>query len=247
MSQSMEISAAGIDALAKQYRAVAMNLSNISTPGYKRRIGSFQQALDNASLTGNSEIDKGFEQVDNKMFSDFSQGILTSTGRKLDVAIQGDALFVVETENGPLYTRNGTFTRNQNGKLVDSIGRTISGDNGPIMVPADTSTNDLTIGSDGTVQAGENVIGKIKTVFFSDTKQLRPVGNGCFMPPKDMEPQNTKTGDYSIHQTFRESANVNSASELINLMRITRLYETNINSLRKVDEQVKSLINIAMS
>lgn len=247
MSQTMNISAASIEALAKQYRAVAMNIANASTPGYKRRTGRFEQELAKAGKSARSKANTGFTTVNNRIYCDFTQGSITRTGRKLDVAIQGKALFVVETSSGPLYTRNGIFRRDPDGKLIDSLGRTISGTGGPITIPGDADTSSITIGTDGTIASGENVLGKLKTVVFDNTDDLQPVGDGCFKPAEGVVPSDATSEDFRIHQHFREEANVNSATELINLMRITRLYETNINSMRKVDDQTKSLIDIAMS
>ena len=67
---------------------------------------------------------------------DLSQGSLLTTGRSLDVAINGKGFFVIETENGPLYTRNGVFQVGNSGQLVDLDGRLVAGEAGPIVVPS---------------------------------------------------------------------------------------------------------------
>ena len=57
------------------------------------------------------------------------------TGRSLDVALHGKGFFVIETPDGPLYTRHGMFRPNENGQIVDSEGRLVGGANGPLTIP----------------------------------------------------------------------------------------------------------------
>src|SRR5512138_2875665 len=122
MADSIEGLSSNIQALTREYEAVAQNLANMSTAGYKRTLNSFSREL----LTKLSESpdtlpeDGTIQAISGR---DFSQGSLVRTSRSLDLAIQGKGFFVVETPEGPLYTRNGAFQIQQDGRMVDLNGR----------------------------------------------------------------------------------------------------------------------------
>ncbi len=97
MSDEFDVAASSIAALVQDFRAVAQNLANINTSGYKRICTAFSQVL--ASQLG----------VQATPTVDFTQGTLTRTGRPLDLGLEGKGFFVIETPTGPLYTRNGGF------------------------------------------------------------------------------------------------------------------------------------------
>src|SRR4030066_1024522 len=145
-----------IDALTKEFNIIAHNLAKVSTVGFKRRCHAFSKSLEaqDAETYSPGTIDL------NSIF-DFSQGSIVETGRPLDFALHGKGFFVIETPEGPLYTRNGTFQTNQNRQIVDSQGHIVAGQAGPITIPGNVGISQLSVSNDGTISAGEIAIGKL--------------------------------------------------------------------------------------
>lgn len=248
MSQSMEITAASLSALTEQYRAITQNLANANTVGFKRRVSNFRQILEQAQAAqAGGAVNLHSDGLRNRIALDFTQGVLDHSQRPLDLGIDGKGFFVVETTNGPLYTRNGTFVVNEDGKLCDTQGRLVAGDSGPITVPENISHLDVTVAHDGTVMAGGQNIGKVKIVTFEDTARLEPNGKGCFVAPPDVRPETPEPGEGRVLQGFRENSNVSAVEELINLMQVTRLYEAGIKSFNAQDERLQTLLRMANS
>ena len=231
------------DALMKEYEIITHNLANVSTAGFKRRCNAFskvldeQSSLDSSYTPGTVELSSAF---------DFSQGSLTETQRKLDFALMGKGFFVIETPDGPLYTRNGVFSANQNGQVVDMSGRTVAGESGPITIPGIVSVSELYVAADGTISAQGTQIGKFRLVDFGDSQgKLAPVGNNCFMATEEgVVPSAAE--NIIVKQGFQESSNVKIIDELVDMIMVSRLYEANMEFLKTTKEASSSLISAAM-
>jgi len=232
-----------INSLINEYHTIAHNLANINTAGYKRKVNLFSRVLHN-QMGGGLENAVAAGEVQSKSAIDFSQGTLLRTDRTLDLAITGKGFFVVETPDGPLYTRNGVFHINPAGRIVDLSGRTVAGADAPISVPANVSELSITISEDGTVRAGEAELGRLRVVDFGDDEdKLISVGENCYSAPADIKPAEAK--DAVIRQGYRENSNVKMMSELVDLISVSRMYETNMNLLRKRRENSKAILGVA--
>jgi flagellar basal-body rod protein FlgF len=219
-------------AMASHYRAITHNLANANTAGFKRQIGSMSQPTDGGTVEGSISID-------------FDQGKLVHTGRPLDFALEGDnCFFVVETPQGPLYTRNGVFRANDKGQLVDGAGRTIAGQSGPIVIPPSVGTTGVDVSSDGLMSGGGQAIGRIKIVEFEDATKLIRAGGVAFKAPDGMQPKEAEKP--VVYQRFQEASNVVAVEELVDLITLSRLYEGNFKSIGSQDERMKSIIQVAM-
>jgi flagellar basal body rod protein FlgG len=242
----MQVTASDLGALTKQYRAITHNLANANTVGYKRRISRFRRIMNDMAGEGSDTpgADHIGHQIRNVVSIDFGQGVFNITGRPLDLAIDGKGtFFVIETDKGPLYTRNGSFHASPNGQLVDAGGRVVAGDGGPITLPRDVALSQIVIGRDGTITAGDNTIGKIRLAHFKDTTALQPIGDGCFRAPPRTRPG--KPEDAKVFQCRIEQSNVSAVEELIKLVQVTRLYEAGIKSITSQDERLRSLMRVA--
>jgi flagellar basal body rod protein FlgG len=235
----------GISALANDYHIIAHNLANINTAGYKRKVNSFTRELMKQVSDGpDGSVPEGEISI-NSVF-DFSQGSLLKTNRSLDAAISGKGFFVVETPDGPLYTRSGMFQVNPQGQLVDLEGRMISGDGGPIVIPVDVSVQQVNIGEDGSVSTDGNSLGRLKVVDFKeDEEKLFPVGKNCFSVPEGVAPVAAEKA--LIKQGFQENSNVERMEEVVGMITVSRLYETNMKLLARRHENAKVLIGVANS
>ena len=188
MPDQIELISASLEALTESLRATAHNIANVNTTGYKRLHGSFGQEL--------AEEIEGQEAAEAAL--DFTQGGLIRTGRPLDLALRGKGFFVIETPQGNLYTRNGTFTANATGQLVDTSGRTVAGVSGPITIPASVSPMQVTVSTEGYVAAAGARVGQLRIVEFADTSTLRSVGASCFEQTDPAEP--TAAAETSVQQ-----------------------------------------------
>jgi flagellar basal-body rod protein FlgF len=244
MTQPVSQLNSSIDALSRELEIITHNLANASTAGFKRRSNAFTKILDKQQGTPETYTPG---KIDLQSAFDFSQGNLVQTGRSLDFALGGRGFFTVETPNGPLYTRNGVFEVNQNGQIVDSMGRIVSGESGPITLPASVSMMDINVATDGRISANGSVIGKFKVVDFKkeDENKLAPAGGNCFMiSDKSIQPTSPET--VFIKQGSQESSNVKVVDELVDMVMVTRLYEANMKYVGAQRENSSTLTSVAM-
>jgi flagellar basal body rod protein FlgG len=235
--------ATGLQALMNEYETVSHNLANSSTSGFKRRVNSFSAELQRQQrMSEERSLLNGRINAEGSI--DFTQGFLMRTERPLDVALEGKGFIALETPQGPLYTRNGALTINILGQLVDASGRLVAGQNGPITIPRAVSENEIQIDSDGSVRAGELELGRIRIVEFGEaTDELIPDGNGCFRAPDDLIP--AAAASTRARRGCRENSNVQMMQELTSLVSLSRLYEANINVLRKRRENTATILDVA--
>jgi flagellar basal-body rod protein FlgF len=245
MSEIISQASSAVAQLEREFELIAHNLANTNTVGYKRRCNTFSKVLaaqQQLSAEGSSDAQEGISEA----ALDFSQGSIFQTGRSLDLALYGRGFFVVETPEGPLYTRNGMFRLDTNGQIVNTEGKIISGNAGPITVPPNADIQRINVSADGTISTGGNIVGKLKIVELGDNReQLVSVGKSCFSAPDDAEPveaQNT-----IVKQGYLESSNVEIAEELVDMMMVTRLYEANMKIISVNRDASSSLMNVAMS
>ena len=233
-----------IDALTREFDIIAHNLANVSTVGYKRRCNAFSKSLE-AQGTGVQTYSPG--NLDLESVFDFSQGSIVETGRPLDFALFGKGFFVIETPEGPLYTRNGVFHANQNGQIVDSVGRIVSGEAGPITIPSGVAPAQLNVASDGNISSGDITIGKFRFVDFPDNEDtLVPAGDNCYqMPEQDITP--VAAENIVVKQGYQEASNVKMIDELVDMMMVARLYEANMKFVTAQGEATNSIMSVAMA
>ena len=231
-----------LNGLTREFNIIAHNLANASTVGYKRRCNSLSKSLTAQGAGTKAETDDG---TDLYTAFDFSQGSFIATGRSLDFALCGKGFFVIETPNGPLYTRNGVFRLDQNGQIVDSAGRIVTDQAGPISIPPDVGLSQISVSSDGSISAGGTTVGKFKLVDFKDKEgELIAAGLNCFQAPKTAEPQPPE--NLIVKQGFQENSNVQLVEELVDMIMVTRLYEANMKFMSVSKDASKSLMSVAM-
>jgi len=243
MADTIAQVSSSIEALTKEFEVITNNLANTSTVGYKRRCNTFSRLLEEQQ--SGEEAEPTYEVALDTKF-DFSQGNVVESGRPLDFALYGKGFFVIETPEGPLYTRNGTFSTDRNGQIVDMEGRMVAGEAGPITVPAGVGVSQITISNDGTVSAKGTPTGKFRLVNFGNNEsKLIPVGGNCFkMGEEGVEP--VKAEHIVVKQGYQESSNVNIVDELVDMIMVSRLYEANMKFLAAQKETSSSIMSVAM-
>ncbi len=238
MSGITEQISANINQLTQEFEIITHNLANASTTGYKRRCNVFSKSLEQQE---GLSPDAG----DSTSQLDFSQGNITETGRPLDLALYGKGFFVIETPNGPLYTRNGVLHINQNNQIVDSMGRIVAGESGPITVPENVGTLQLNVSSEGTISANGATIGTFRLVDFEDENKLVAAGENCY---RTLEKDITaiEANNITIKQGYQEASNVKIIDELVGMILVSRLYEANVKTISALKETSSSLTSLAM-
>ena len=237
-----------LSGLKQEFNTIAHNLANIETVGYKRTCNAFSRALEASGAGSQAEVGEppGGEGVNIESELDFTQGSIIETGQPLDFALAGKGFFVVETPEGALYTRNGMFRLNQNGQIVDTAGRIVAGESGPITVPSNVGLSQISVSNDGSISADGAVIGKFRLVDFAEKEnELRQAGINCFEAPADAKPEAATS--LSVKQGFKESSNVQMMEELVDMMMVARLYEANMQFISVKRDASRSLIDLAMS
>jgi flagellar basal body rod protein FlgG len=231
-----------IKGLTQEFDLIAHNLANVSTPGFKRRYNDFSSLMAQESAA-NGTTD---ENSPPHTALDFTQGNFIETGRTLDMALCGKGFFVIETPQGPLYTRNGMFRLNENNQIIDLAGRTVAGESGPITIPQTVGPSQISVANDGSISGAGIPIGKFKLVDFPDKEnKLSTVGLNCFQSPVNLSPDSAK--NLIVKQGFQEGSNVQITEELVDMIMVSRLYEANMKFISKDGETAKNLLDVAMS
>jgi len=245
MSEITDQVSSSIDALTKEFEIISHNLANVSTTGFKRRCNAFSQYLD-AQETGTETYSPGSIEL-NSVF-DFSQGSIVETDRPLDFALYGKGFFVIDTLEGPLYTRNGIFLRNQNGQIVDFQGRIVAGEAGPITIPNDVGIQQVSISSNGSISIGGTTVGKFQLVDFEDNEdKLMPTGENCYAMPSNKNIQPVAAENIVVKQGYQEASNVKMIDELVDMIMVSRLYEANMKFFTASTEVANTIISAIMA
>ena len=212
-------------ALSRELDVVANNIANIDTTGYKANGALFEEYLSSAT-NGNQGSPISFVR-DRATYIDMSRGPLQRTGNPLDLAVDGEAFFAVQTANGVRYTRNGSFKIDATGQIVTSDGNPVLGDSGPIKLQP--NDRQIQVSRDGTVSVREGSSnadsqrGKLRLVRVADAKQLQKDGGGLFnYLGTGQPPQDTKS---SVIQGSLEKSNVKGVLEMSRMIEITRSYQ----------------------
>jgi flagellar basal-body rod protein FlgF len=199
---------------------IANNLANASTVGYRSQHNVFSSVLAEANGASGSPLNQAMNNfgVLSGTTLDQSQGALQKTGNNLDVAIEGSGYFVVQTANGPMYTRNGGFQVSIKGQLITSSGDPVLGSSGPITMPP----GEVSISADGTISSNGALAGKLKVVQFAPGTTLTSAGETYYSAPPKTEIPAT---DSTVKQGMLESSNVNPVASMVELITAQRSAE----------------------
>lgn len=228
----------------KRLDVITNNLANAATTGYKKD-GVTNQSFRNLLAYKVKDVSENYtdKQIGKmslgvkigEVYTNYDQGSLRSTGNTFDFAIQGKGFFNVSTTDKDgnqvvKYTRDGSFTMNQDGKLVDVNGNTLMGEGGEITIPDNTAN--VKVDENGSIYADGVFVDKIKLTDFTDYSYLKKQGDSFYLP-QDGATQLDSTA--TIQQGYTEQSNVNVVTEMTSMIAITRAYEANQKVIQTID------------
>ncbi|HET7536586.1 MAG TPA: flagellar basal-body rod protein FlgG, partial [Candidatus Didemnitutus sp.] len=258
MNLSLYSAATGMEAQQLNLNTIANNLANVNTPGFKRAKIEFQDLLyqkpkgAGADAGGGNVVPTGIEIGNGSRVAAtakvFTQGQLTNTGEKLDIAIQGDGFFEVQKPDGTLaYTRDGSFKLNSQGQVVTSDGLPVLSGFQPI--PAGASSVNVAENGQVTVQTatGQTTF-RLNLTRFANPSGLQSLGGNLYGETAASGTPETgaagENGFGSTMQGYVETSNVNIVEEMVNLIVAQRAYEVNSKSIQTSDEMLQNVTNL---
>ena len=222
--------------------SVSQNLANTNTPGFRASIDAFRAV----PLVGEGLPTRTFV-VDSTAGTDFTPGVMQTTGRVLDVAIDGKGWLAVQDANGnEAYTRNGSLKVQPDGILQSSNGMNVMGDGGPITIPPDTQ---VTIAKDGTIstvpsgsQASQVVVvGRLKLVNPPENQMVR--GDDAMFRTKDGNPADADA-NVTVVSGSLEGSNVNTVEALVDMITLARQFDAQMKMLQMADDNAKQASSV---
>ena len=260
MIRSLWISKTGMEGQQTKLDAIANNLANVATNGYKRSGVVFEDLMyqnlrqSGAATSEQSQLPTGLQIGLGVRAAattrNFSQGTLAQTSGQFDVAIEGSGFFQVQLPDGTTgYTRDGAFQLNSTGQLVTSAGYTVQPG---ITIPA--AARSVTVAKDGTVaitlqgQPQPQTVGQLQIATFVNPGGLDPLGGNLFAESASSGTPNAaapgSSGHGTLRQGFIEGSNVNVVEELVSMIATQRAYEMNSKSIQASDQMLQKLSQI---
>ncbi len=217
MPGTQYVALSGMRSRLDELDRLAIDIANISTPGYKSQRGA-QKSEDRPSF--GDELQTAIDTVANGTKIDFSPGTVINTGRDLDVAIEGQGFFVVEGERGTRYTRDGHFSKSASGELVTRDGSVVQGTSGPITL----GPGPIRIDNEGVVYAGKTKAGTLQVVTFDDPNKLTPETGAIFRNDVDLTPNDVD--QITVLGGSLEGSNVSLPEKMAQLIEVSRNFDS---------------------
>lgn len=271
--------AKGMQALIDFEDVTAHNLANVTTNGYKKTTMTFQDVMQSRVQAQNAQGKKvEIGSLSNgarteRTYIDFSQGGLTESGNKMDVAFHGDGFYKVRYQDIPdnkeydirdyYYQRTGNFKLNDENYLVNSDGDFIMDmENRKIRITRDPDAvdlddmnrwdvmKDLVIAENGQislVNPNYNIaLQKIQICDFEDKTKISGIGQAKYLPIYGQNPNvYTKAdGTFSLQQGMVEMSNANTINEMLNSINVSRGYESMSKILKNQSDTVQQAISL---
>lgn len=252
LTRGMEEVTQGMIAMRAMQDVVSNNLANANTPGFQEDtllVSDFNHAYAAAleegegNTVGYSPAGGGVSGETRLLFktvTKFSPGKLKSTGEPFDLAIDGKGFFTIQARDGIHFTRNGNFTINGEGYLVNREGGLVLGERGPIKLSGDS----FKVKTDGTILVDKKTVDQIR-ISWIDPKELSKVGSTDF---KAVNPLSWHATDRpKIMQGFIEMSNVNAVKEMVQMIAIMRAFEAQQKLLQTQDQMRAKANQIAQT
>ena len=237
MLEGLYSAAAGLAAQQRRLDAVANDVANVSTDGYKSlRVAFRDLAYQRVGAGATDGVRTGSGADAWVMGRSFAQGALRRTDRPLDVSLQGRGFMRVRTEDGQVaLTRDGNLRIDANRRLVTSTGNLLVP---PVTVPRGVAEDRIAIAADGTITAEGRRIGKIDVVDVTAPDGLVPEGDNLFLTSAASGPTRAATGTQVVQGTL-EASNVDMADAMVNMMGAQRSYTLASRAIQTQDQAME--------
>ena len=246
MVRGQYIAGTGMLLQRRKMETITNNITNVETTGYKKDhlvSRSFDDVLierrNDTAVVGLTQmvgpLDFG-TRVD-QIYTNYETGNFEETSRSTDMALVGDVFFTLSTPGGERYSKAGAFLINSQGFLTDGEGHFLLGNNGPVYV----GSEDFSVDERGNVFVDDQVINSLRIVTFADNENLRKQGSNLYFTVDGEQP--VQAQECVVKQGFLENSNVEVAREMVDMMTVYRVYETNQRMLSMIDETVGKAVN----
>lgn len=248
MIRGLYTSASGMMAEMVRNDVTANNLANLNTTGYKKDTAVFksfpemlmQRVNDQKKTDPQPAVNigtLGTGAVVDEIITSHQQGALRETSNRFDLAIDGEGYFTVQNQTGTYYTRNGSFTVDGQGYLVNSQGDLVLGQNGPVRIGNST---DVVVDAAGNVTVGGARVDTLRIVSIADKAGLTKVGDSLFT--------GGQAGGIAgqVKQKHLEASNVNPVTEMVNMITISRAYEANQKVITAHDQTLSQVMEVGL-
>lgn len=250
INRGIYAAATGMLAQQRVQDALASNLANINTAGYKQDVATFRElaemaikrfGADSASATPIGRI--GLGAVFDANVTDMSTGAIVSTGNPLDLALSGDGLFAVQTAAGERYTRAGQFQLQPAGKttdgkpiaaVTDDSGNALIGSKGPIRI---TDPRGVTVSPDGSIMSGGAVVDRIKIVSAAQGAVTK-TGGSLFEATGAV-----RASTATVRSGAIEQSNVNPIRSMVRMITVQRAYDAAQRAVVAQDDTLGKAVN----
>lgn len=247
MIRGLYAAASGMITGVLRQELIAHDIANANTPGYKQAtLSPFRATLLNLRRLSTTQVGVGTPEVGSlgtgiypaPVDIDFTQGPLRETRRALDVAMEGEGFFQVQTPEGPRFTRDGRFHRDVDGNLVTTRGYPVlDADGQPIQLPE----GEVTIRRDGVISVDGEEVGGLG-VFQPPLESLERSGDILFASTAEEAPP--LVADVRVQQGFLENSNMDAAATMVEMMLVARSYEASQRLVQLQDQVLARTIDI---
>lgn len=222
--------------LLREMQTVANNIANSATTGYRSEGLIFSEHV--SRIEGGPSLSMATANV---RHTSLSLGTMTQTNAPLDIAIQGDGFFLIETAEGERLSRAGSFALSAEGDLVTQDGhRVLDAGGAPIFIPP--NSGEVGVSADGTISADGQLLGQLGVVAPADSQSLVREGGVLFRTDDDVEPVATP----NLRQGFLENSNVDPIIEMTRMIEVQRAYEMGQSFLDAENERIRDAVKTLM-
>ena len=240
MSGAIQLVASGGIFYEKKLEVLANNLSNINTVGFKANqafiLPDLKENSGQTSISGKSQ--NFLPLLPFGIKTDFSSGHLKHTGNALDLALNGNGFFCIETPDGIQYTRKGNFTLNEKGILVTQEGLPVLSERGKIEI----NGKNFVVDRKGNISVDGKQVNTIKIVDFPQPYALKKAGNSLFTLTDSSVAENEAEG-VEVRQGFVEFSNVDAIRMMTEMIEVLRGYESYQKIIQSINDVSSKAIN----
>jgi len=238
MIEGLNSAAAGMVAQRQKMDAVANDLANTSTTGYKQvRVGFRDLAYSQAGKASELGVRTGAGAAAVDAGRRMTQGALQRTDRPLDVAVQGEGFLQVTLADGrPALTRDGALHLDGQGRLSTGLGGLVRP---PLKLPPGTPESSIGIGPDGTVTAAGRVVGRLQLVSVRSPQLMQSLGDNAFAPTAQSGPVAAAPRNTVLTQGALEASNVDVAEAMVSMIEAQRAFELASKAIHTADQMME--------